>query len=98
MQIEIKVFWDFPGCPVIKISPNAEGVGLIPGQGPKIPRALWPENQNIKQKQCWNKFNKDFKNDTHKKTLKKIFFAYFTETWTSEFVLRECTLSLKLTR
>ena len=67
MQIrEIKDFWDFPGSPVVKTSPsNAEGVGLIPGQGAKIPHALWPENQNIKQKQCCNKFNQDFKNDTH---------------------------------
>ena len=67
MQIrEIKDFWDFPGSPVVKTSPsNAEGVGLIPGQGAKIPLALWSENQNIKQKQCCNKCNKDFKNDTH---------------------------------
>ena len=32
------------------------------GQGAKIPHALWPENQNIKQKQYCNKFSKDFKN------------------------------------
>ena len=40
---------------------NAGGVGLIPGQGAKIPHASWPKNQNIKQRQDYNKFNKDFK-------------------------------------
>ena len=43
------------------------GVGSIPGQGVKIPHASWPENQNIKQKQYCNKFNKDFKNGSYKK-------------------------------
>ena len=39
--------------PVVKtLSSNAGGVGSIPGQG---------VNQNIKQKQCCNKCNKDFK-------------------------------------
>ena len=38
---------DLPGGPVIKTSPsNSEGVGLMPGQGAKIPHASWPENQN----------------------------------------------------
>ena len=41
-------------------------VGLIPGQGTKIPHALWPKNQNIKQKQYCYKFNKDFKNGHQK--------------------------------
>ena len=59
-------FWDFTGGPVVKTSPsNAGGVGSIPGQGAKIPRALGPKNQNIKQKQYCNKFNKDFKNGPH---------------------------------
>ena len=49
------------------LSSNAEGVGSIPGQGAKIPHASWPKNQNIKQKQYCNKFNKDFKNGPHKK-------------------------------
>ena len=57
---------------------KAEGVGLIPGQGAEIPDALWPKNQNIKQKQCCNKLNRDFKNGPHqkkkKKNLKKNFF------------------------
>ena len=41
---------DFPGHPVIKTSPsNAVGAVLISGQEAKIPHALWPKNQNIKQ-------------------------------------------------
>ena len=65
--------WDFPGCPVVTTSPsNAGGTGLIPGWGVN---ALWPKNQNIKQKQYCkkknSKFNKDFKNSLHlKKSLK----------------------------
>ena len=57
---------------MVKTSPSiAGGVGLIPGQGTKTPRASWPKNQNIKQKQYCNKFNKDFKNGPHQKNLKK---------------------------
>ena len=41
---------------------NAGGAGSIPGQEAEIPHASWPKNQNIKQKQYCNKFNKDFKN------------------------------------
>ena len=53
---------DFPGSPVAGTSPsNAGGVGSIPGWGAGIPHALQPENQNIKQKQYCNKFNKDLK-------------------------------------
>ena len=36
---------------------NARGTGLIPSQGAKIPYALWPKNQNIKQKQYYNELN-----------------------------------------
>ena len=66
----------FPDSPVVKTSPSkAGGVSLIPGQGIKIPNASQPKNQNIKQKQYCNKFNKDFKNDLythiHKDLLKK---------------------------
>ena len=43
------------------------GVGLIPGQGAKIPHASRPKNQNVKQKQYHNKFSKDFKNGPHQK-------------------------------
>jgi len=53
---------DFPGGPVVKTSPsNAGGVGSIPCWGTKMPCDLWPINQNIRQKQYCNRFNKDFK-------------------------------------
>ena len=59
-------------CSVIKTSPfNPGDVGLIPGEGVKIPPASWPENQIIKQKQYCNKVNKDFKNHPHQKNLLK---------------------------
>ena len=62
--------WDFPGGPVVKTSPsNAEGAGSIFGQGAKIPHASGWKNQNIKQKQYCNKFNKDFKNGPRQKNL-----------------------------
>ena len=54
--------------------PLQGNAGLIPGEGIKIPHASQPENQNIKQKQYCNKFNKDFKNGPHhlkKKNLEK---------------------------
>ena len=41
----------------------------IPGQGAKIPHAWWPKNQNIKEKQYCNKFNKDLKNGPVKKKI-----------------------------
>ena len=60
--------WDFPGGPVVKTSPsNAGDEGSIPGRGAKIPHASQPRNQNVKQKQYCNKFNKDFKNSLHPK-------------------------------
>ena len=40
---------------------NVEGAGLIPGQGAKIPRALRPKNQDLKQNQYCSKFNKTLK-------------------------------------
>ena len=47
---EKEMDWDFPGGPVVKTSPSkAGGAGSIPGQGTKIPLALWPKNQNIKK-------------------------------------------------
>ena len=52
---------DFPGTPVVKTLPSsAGGAGSIPGREAEIPCALEPKNQNIKQKQYCNKFNKDF--------------------------------------
>ena len=72
---------DFPGGPVVKTSPsNAGGVGSIPVRGAKILHASQPKNQNIKQKQYCNKFNKDFKNGPHQKNSKKPKQQYCTST------------------
>ena len=57
---------DLPGGPVVGSSPPKAGdVGSVPGQGAEIPHALWPKNQNVKQKQYCNKYNEDFKNGPH---------------------------------
>ena len=53
---------DFPGGPVVKTLPSkAGGAGSILGQGTKIPHALGPKNQNIKQKPYCNKSVKTLK-------------------------------------
>ena len=65
---QMSTFQDFPGSPVVKISPSNAG-GSIPGPGAKIPHASGPKIQNRKQKQYCNKFNKDFKNGPHQKHL-----------------------------
>ena len=44
---------------------NAEGVGSIPGWGAKITHTLGSKNQNMKQKQYCNKFNRLKKNFPH---------------------------------
>ena len=65
---KIEYLRDFPGKSVVKTLPfNARGTGLIPDQGAKIPHASGPKNpqKTIKQKQCCNKLNKDFKNGPH---------------------------------
>ena len=55
------IWGDFPDGPVVETSPsNAGGAGSTPSWGAKTPHASWPKNQNIKQKQYCNKFNKDF--------------------------------------
>ena len=47
---------------MVNILPSNEGtVGSIPGQWTKIPQALEPKNQSLKQKQYCNKFDKDIK-------------------------------------
>ena len=72
MGIRRNILRDFPGGPMVKMSPsNAGGVDSIPGRAAKIPHASQPKNQNIKQKQHCNKFNKDFKNGPHQKNLLK---------------------------
>ena len=69
---QLKYHRDFPGGAVVKILPsNAWGTGSIPSREAKITRALRPKNQNIRQKQYCNRFNKDFKNGTHQESFKK---------------------------
>ena len=70
---ELQIVGDFPGSPVVRTLPsNAGGVGLILGQGVKIPHASGPKNQNRKQKQYRKKFNKDLKkNGPRQKFFKK---------------------------
>ena len=61
--LKILESWDFPSNPMVKtLLSNGECVGSILGQGAKIPQALSSKNQNIKQKQYYSKFNKDFLN------------------------------------
>ena len=51
---------------MVKTLPSdAGGVGSIPGQGARIPHASQPRNQNVKQKQYCNKFDKNFKKMVH---------------------------------
>ena len=38
----VKIWGNFPGCPVVKAVLPVQGItGSIPGQGTKIPHALW---------------------------------------------------------
>ena len=41
---------------------------MVGGGAAKIPHALWPKTQNVKQKQYHNKFNTDFKYGPYPKT------------------------------
>ena len=48
-------FRDFSGCPVVKTSPSrTEGAGSITSGEAKIPHALRPKNQNIKNNTVTN--------------------------------------------
>ena len=61
MSIHFKDLWDFPGGLVVRTSPSDAGAaGSIPHWEAKIPHTLKPKNQNMKQKQHYAKFNKDF--------------------------------------
>ena len=54
---------DVPGSPEVKTSPsNAGDVGLIPGQGPRVPRVADPKKQGVEQGQYCDKFTKDLEN------------------------------------
>ena len=51
--------------------------GSVPGWGAGIPHASWPRSQNVEQRQCCNKFSKDFEDMVHikkKKNLEKTKF------------------------
>ena len=62
---------DFPGGSVVKTLYSSEGdAGSIPGQGAKIPHALEPKNENMKQKQ-WSKLKNKQTTTTKQKNLKK---------------------------
>ena len=55
------ISWDFPGGPALECSASSAGfASLILDQGAQIPYASWPKNQNMKQKQCCNEYNKYF--------------------------------------
>ena len=59
---------------MVKISPSNAGVQVQSLVRELIPHALWSKDQNIKQKQYWNKFNKALKMvhiKKRKKNLKK---------------------------
>ena len=67
--------WDFLAVQWLRLRLlNAGGARVTPGRGAETPPTLWPKNQNIKQEEYRNTFNKDFKNGPHqkkKKILKK---------------------------
>ena len=57
---------DFSRGPVLKTLPLKAGdMGSVPGRGTKIPHALQPKIQNIKQQQYYKKISKNFKNGPH---------------------------------
>ena len=62
MKRETFKFWEgtgktFPGGLVVKTLPsNAGGASSIPNQGAKIPHALGPKSQNIRQKSLYKKW------------------------------------------
>ena len=72
LSLHSLVHWDFPGGLVVKnSSSNAGGAGSIADWGGKISHGSGPKIQNVKQKQCCYKFNKDFKNSLHQKIFLK---------------------------
>ena len=56
----------FPRSPLVKnLLSNAEGVGLIPGQGAKIPHALWTKQTLKKRRSNIVTNSKEFWNGSH---------------------------------
>ena len=56
---------------VKNLPPNAGGIGSIYSWESKIPRALLPKSQDLKQQRYCNKFNKDLQKGPHQKDLSK---------------------------
>ena len=52
---------------------NARDAGSIHCLEAKIPHAVWPKKQNIKQKQYCNKFNKNLKKERKRETEKLLY-------------------------
>ena len=72
--------WRLPCGPVVKTLPsNTGGASSIPGGGAKMPHVSQPINQNVKEKQYCNKFNKDFKNGSSQKKYFKNIYSVFLE-------------------
>lgn len=67
------------GSPVVTSSPSNTGSEiLVPHQGPKIPHASGPKNQNRKQKQYCTKFNEDLNLKKKRHDLfPNVFLLYF---------------------
>ena len=82
----LRLSQDFPDGSVVKTSPSiARRAGWITGQGANIPHASQPRNQNIKQKQICNKFNKGLKMTFPIKDLVNLFASpckLFILSWT----------------
>ena len=68
----IKNVWEGTSLEIqsLKTLPPIKGVQIQSLGGAKIPHASQPKNQNTKQKQYCNKFNKDFENGPHQKIIK----------------------------
>ena len=64
-------------------------MGSILGSEAKIPPALWPKNENMKQKQHCNKFNKDFQNGSNCKKKKKTTTPHLNQRGHSEINQKE---------
>ena len=65
--------WNLLAIPVVKKTSHTGGAGSIPDQGVYDPHASQPKKKkrkkHIKQKQCCNKFSKDYKNGLHEKKI-----------------------------
>ena len=68
---------------------QSRGCGFYLWLGCKIPRASWPKNQNIKQKQHCSKFKEDFKNIKEKDQSQSGSNFYLDETHLSLETVRD---------